>query len=68
MNGTDVYCLLHALESHSKEENSSDLQVDRQIDEYLAEMPAGNLTDIRFDLAMLDQQGCVDILENVLAG
>lgn len=42
--------------------------ISRAIDEYLAEMPAGNLTDIRFDLAMVDQQGCVDVLENVLAG
>jgi putative endonuclease len=42
--------------------------IGRAIDEYLGEMPLGNLTDIRFDLAMVDGQGLVEILENVMAG
>lgn len=42
--------------------------IGRAIDEFLAAMPLGDLTDIRFDLAMVDGMGRVDILENVLAG
>ena len=33
MNGTDYYGLLHAIERHSEQENASDLQVNRQVDE-----------------------------------
>lgn len=38
------------------------------IDEYLGGQPKGSLTDIRFDLAMVDGKGRVDILENALVG
>jgi putative endonuclease len=38
------------------------------IDEYLGQLPTGSLTEIRFDLAMVDAKGRKNILENALAG
>jgi putative endonuclease len=32
--------------------------------EFLAGEPAGQLTDIRFDLALVDQRGAVQVIEN----
>ncbi len=32
--------------------------------EFLAGQPKGQLTDIRFDLALVDKTGCFEILEN----
>lgn len=32
--------------------------------EYLAGEPKGQLTDVRFDVALVDAQGCFEILEN----
>lgn len=32
--------------------------------EFLATQPRGQLTDVRFDLALVDEAGCVDIIEN----
>ena len=42
--------------------------ISRAIDEYLDRLPTGTLTEIRFDLAMVDAVGRIDILENALAG
>lgn len=36
MNGTDVDCLLHALERHTKEENACYFKINRKIDKDLA--------------------------------
>lgn len=36
-------------------------------EEYLATLPDGALTDVRFDIALVDQTGALDILENVFA-
>lgn len=37
-------------------------------EEYVGALPRGGLTDIRFDLALVDEAGQVEILENMLAG
>ncbi|WP_299044305.1 YraN family protein [uncultured Tateyamaria sp.] len=36
-------------------------------EEYLATTPNGALTDVRFDVALVDQTGALDILENAFA-
>ncbi|WP_299609318.1 YraN family protein [uncultured Tateyamaria sp.] len=36
-------------------------------DEYLATLPDGALTDVRFDVALVDQTGMLDIHENAFA-
>jgi len=36
----------------------------RSAEEYLAGEPAGSLTDVRFDVALMDGQGDVRIIEN----
>lgn len=38
------------------------------VDEFLAGEPAGLLTDVRIDLALVDGMGRVDIVENAFAG
>ncbi len=35
--------------------------------EFLANEPRGQLTDVRFDLAMVDGQGAVSVIENAFA-
>lgn len=45
-------------------------QMDRLIaagSEFLATEPRGQLTDVRFDLAMVDAQGAVSVIENAFA-
>ena len=37
-------------------------------EEYVGTRPLGNLTDIRFDVALLDQHGQVSVLENAFGG
>ena len=37
-------------------------------EEYLAGLPNGSLTDIRFDVELVDQSGQLSILENAFAG
>lgn len=37
-------------------------------DEYVGTRPMGNLTDIRFDVALMDQHGQVSVLENAFCG
>ncbi|WP_299547551.1 YraN family protein [uncultured Tateyamaria sp.] len=37
-------------------------------DEYLATLSDGSLTELRFDVALVDQAGAVDILENAFSG
>ncbi|WP_299208367.1 YraN family protein [uncultured Tateyamaria sp.] len=37
-------------------------------DEYLATLSDGSLTDVRFDVALVDQTGAVEFLENAFAG
>ena len=37
-------------------------------DEYVGTLPMGSLTDIRFDVALMDAQGQVSILENAFCG
>ena len=32
--------------------------------EFLATQPRGQLTDVRFDLALVDERGRVDVIEN----
>ncbi len=36
----------------------------RSAEEYLAGEPAGQLTNVRFDVAMMDGQGRIEIIEN----
>ncbi|WP_147107100.1 YraN family protein [Tateyamaria sp. syn59] len=40
----------------------------RTADEYLGTLPNGSLTDVRFDVALVDQSGRLNILENAFAG
>lgn len=40
----------------------------RTAEEYVGHLPAGALTDIRFDLALVDDTGQVRILHNAFAG
>jgi putative endonuclease len=40
----------------------------RTVDEFLAGEPAGLLTDVRIDLALVDGQGRIDVVENAFAG
>jgi putative endonuclease len=35
--------------------------------EFIAQEPDGQVTDLRFELAMVDGQGCVEIIENAFA-
>ncbi|KIC50222.1 hypothetical protein RA29_10825 [Tateyamaria sp. ANG-S1] len=37
-------------------------------DEYLGTLPNGSLTDVRFDVALVDQSGGLNIFENAFAG
>ena len=37
-------------------------------EEYVGTRPTGNLTDIRFDVALMDQHGQVSVLENAFCG
>ena len=49
----------------------SDAQVRRifaTVDEFVAAEPKGLLTDVRIDLALVDGQGRVEIVENAFAG
>lgn len=39
-------------------------RITRAAEEYLAGEPAGSLTDVRFDVALMDGQGAIRILEN----
>ncbi len=46
-------------------------QIDRifaTVDEFLAGEPKGLLTDVRIDLALVDGQGRIEIVENAFAG
>jgi putative endonuclease len=46
-------------------------QIDRifkSVDEFLAGEPKGLLTDVRIDLALVDGQGRIDVVENAFAG
>lgn len=38
------------------------------VEEFVAGEPKGLLTDVRIDLALVDGQGCIDVLENAFAG
>lgn len=38
------------------------------VDEFLAGEPRGLLTDLRIDLALVDGQGRIDVIENAFAG
>ena len=38
------------------------------VDEFLADEPKGLMTDVRIDLALVDGQGRIDVLENAFAG
>lgn len=38
------------------------------VDEFLAGEPGGLLTDVRIDLALVDGQGRIEVLENAFAG
>jgi putative endonuclease len=38
------------------------------VDEFLAGEPRGLLTDVRIDLALVDGQGRIDVVENAFAG
>lgn len=38
------------------------------VDEFVADEPKGLLTDVRIDLALVDGQGRVDVVENAFAG
>jgi len=38
------------------------------VDEFLAGEPEGLLTDVRIDLALVDGQGRIDVVENAFAG
>ncbi|MES2914040.1 MAG: YraN family protein [Pseudomonadota bacterium] len=38
------------------------------VDEFLAGEPGGLLTDVRIDLALVDGQGRIDVVENAFAG
>jgi putative endonuclease len=38
------------------------------VDEFLASEPKGLLTDVRIDLALVDGQGRIEVLENAFAG
>lgn len=38
------------------------------VDEFLAGEPKGLLTDVRIDLALVDGQGRIDVVENAFAG
>ena len=38
------------------------------VDEYVANEPKGLLTDVRIDLALVDGQGRIEVLENAFAG
>ncbi len=49
----------------------SDAQIRRifaTVDEFVAGEPGGLLTDVRIDLALVDGQGCIDVVENAFAG
>ena len=49
----------------------SDAQIRRifaTVDEFVAGEPKGLLTDVRIDLALVDGQGRIDVLENAFAG
>ena len=49
----------------------SDAQIRRifaTVDEFVATEPRGLLTDVRIDLALVDGQGRIDVLENAFAG
>jgi putative endonuclease len=37
------------------------------VDEYLADQPDGLLTDVRFDVALVDGHGALNIIENAFA-
>ena len=37
-------------------------------EEYLGTLPSGNLTDVRFDVALVDGHGQVSVLENAFCG
>lgn len=40
----------------------------RTVDEFLGGEPKGLLTDVRIDLALVDGQGRIDVVENAFAG
>jgi putative endonuclease len=40
----------------------------KTVDEFLAGEPKGLLTDVRIDLALVDGQGRIDVVENAFAG
>ena len=40
----------------------------RTVDEFLGGEPRGLLTDVRIDLALVDGQGRVEVIENAFAG
>ncbi|WP_128514463.1 YraN family protein [Tabrizicola thermarum] len=49
----------------------SDAQIRRifaSVDEFVASEPRGLLTDVRIDLALVDGQGRIEIVENAFAG
>lgn len=49
----------------------SDAQIRRifaTVDEFVATEPRGLLTDVRIDLALVDGQGRIDVVENAFAG
>lgn len=49
----------------------SDAQIRRifaTVDEFVAGEPGGLLTDVRIDLALVDGQGRIDVVENAFAG
>lgn len=42
-------------------------RIQATIEEYLAGQPLGQRTDIRFDLALVDRYGRIDLRQNILA-
>ena len=48
MNGSYIYSLLHAFQSHAEEEDASDFKIDRQVDKDLSQ--SCNLRLVLFSL------------------
>jgi putative endonuclease len=70
----DVVVFVEVKQSRSHDlaaSHISQAQIDRifaTVDEFLAGEPKGLLTDVRIDLALVDGQGRIEVLENAFAG
>jgi putative endonuclease len=71
MAGTVVFVEVKQARDHARAAESLRPQQVRRLiaaaEEYVGDAPAGSLTEVRFDVALVDDRGAVSVIENAFA-